>query len=490
MKMFLSDNWIILVIGIFLMASMSMAIRNNYVIEKNHELQQQAELIHQRTQDILSKTMHGLDLGVRGFGLTKNDAMLRPYIEAIQTSEINFRILDSLLQQQKYSDRKVLAGVKAEIENYMYFSKGMVDVARAGNMEEFIRLLDQDKGYEVWKKYAAFSEPLFKYEVSLNKEARITYQAAMRANLYMQISILLLAIPLLYLFIVQIRKERDARSALLKKVEENDRTFVFNSGVSTTTSANEINDNSIQHVKEACQFIAQMADGNYEVYWQGLNDENRVLNNTTLAGNLIQLRDKLKTVKREDEKRYWLNQGLASFLEIVRENQHDKHLMATACVSYITKYLGAQQAGLFVVEDDELKNEKYLSLVACYAFNKKKYIDRRVNIGEGIVGQTYLEQEPVHLKFVPPGYTHITSGLGEATPSNLLVVPFKYESSVAAVIEIASFVVHEDHHIEFVKKAGEYLASAITNAKITEKMRGLLESSSMSRDERNYAESA
>lgn len=485
MKKFLSENWIILVIGVFLMASMTMAIRNNYVIEKNHELQQEADLIHQRTQDILSKTMHGLDLGVRGFGLTKNEAMLRPYDEAVQTSQINFRQLDSLLQKQEYADRAALNAVKVEIENYVRFSKNMVQQARSGNMDEFIKLLDQDKGYDVWKKYASFSDPLFKHEDALNKEARSTYQSAMRTNLFMQLSILLLAMPLLYMFIVQIRKERDARTALLKKVEENDRTFVFNSGIKVTASANEINDNSIQNVKQACQFIAQIADGNYDVHWQGLNASNQTLNNETLAGNLIELRDKLKAVKYEDEKRNWTNEGLATFLETLRTHQHDMNLMADQCVSFITKYVGAQQSGLYILDGND-DQEKYLRLASCYAFSKKKHVEQRINIGDGLIGQTYLEQEVVQLKCVPQGYTRITSGLGEATPSNLLIVPCKYETLVAAVIEIASFNEPDEHHIQFVRRAGEYLASAIVNSQTTQKMKILLEQSNAAHEQRRF----
>jgi len=105
MKKFLSENWIILVIGLFLIVSMTMAIRNNYIIEENHTLQQEAELIHKHTQDILSKTMHGLDLGVRGFGLTKEESMLIPYKEAVQTNTITFKQLDSLLEKQQYGER-------------------------------------------------------------------------------------------------------------------------------------------------------------------------------------------------------------------------------------------------------------------------------------------------------------------------------------------------------------------------------------------------
>ena len=161
MKRFLSENWIILVIGIFLMSSMAMAMRNNSVIRKNHERQQQAELIRQRAEAILSKTMHGLDLGVRGYGLNKDAAMLRPYEEAIQTNPVTFFKLDSLLQRQGYPQRKDLETVKKEVDSYVRFSKRMVETARSGDMEAFTKMIQEDKGYEVWKKFSAFATPLF-----------------------------------------------------------------------------------------------------------------------------------------------------------------------------------------------------------------------------------------------------------------------------------------------------------------------------------------
>lgn len=486
MKKFLSGNWIVLVIGILLIASMAMAIRNNYIIEENHVLQQEAELIYKSTQEILSKTMHGLDLGVRGYGLTKEESMLTPFREAIQTSPLIFKKLDSLLDRQQYEKRTVLNNVKKEVNDYITFSQRMVDAARNDNMEMFTEMLRQDKGYDVWKKYSEFADPLFRYEDELNAKARKDYQSAMRTNLIMQISILLLAVPLLYLFILQIRKERDARTALLKKVEENHRTLVFNSGESYQASSDEINDTSIQNVTQASEFIAKMADGNYDIEWDGLNDSNRELNKNTLAGHLIQLRDKLKRVKLEDEKRNWINEGLAAFSDLVRTHQHDMKGLADQCVSYLTRYIGAQQSGLFIVTGED--DDKYLHLAACYAFSRKKYVEKRIEIGEGLVGQTYLEADVVQLKEVPEGYTHITSGLGEATPRYLAIVPFKYETTVPAILEISSFHDLEDHHLQFLKRVGEHFASAIINSQTTEKMKALLEASATSEQQMRQRE--
>src|SRR6478609_3876337 len=137
MKRFLLENWIILVIGVSLVASMSLAIRNNYVIDENHALQQQTQRIRSHTQDILTKAMHGLDLGVRGYGHTKDDSMLRPYEEAMQITPGIFRRLDSLLQKQDYDKRDELVAVNDEVKKYMKFSQEMIAMARIDSMRQF-----------------------------------------------------------------------------------------------------------------------------------------------------------------------------------------------------------------------------------------------------------------------------------------------------------------------------------------------------------------
>ena len=79
-------------------------------------------------------------------------------------------------------------------------------------------------------------------------------------------------------------------------------------------------------------------------------------------------------------------------------------------IRFITKYMEAQQGAVFLLQEEE--DEQFLELVACYAFDKKKFVEKRVDIGEGLIGQAFLERGTVVLKDVPKGYTHITSGSG------------------------------------------------------------------------------
>jgi CHASE3 domain sensor protein len=486
MRKFFQDNWIIVFIGLALVISVVFSIRNNYIIQRNHELQQQTELVKQRTQEILMRTMHGLDLGVRGFGLTKDDKLLIPYQEAVTTTSVTFRQLDSLLNIQEYGHKDKLLEVKAEINNYMQFSKGMIDVARRDSMNDFTTMLKQDKGYDVWKKYIEFSQPLFKFEEDLNKQAMARYQAAIQSNLILQVSLLLLALPVLSFVMIKMRRERDARHRLLLEVEKNDREYVFNSGTEKNMTAEEINATSINNTHQASSFIKKMAAGDYEVEWDGLNKDNEALNNETLVGDLIHLREQLKLVKKEDEKRNWINKGLAEFSELVRNHQQNAADLAYHCISFLTKYLKAQQGSLFVLEGE--KPNEYLNLAGCYAFDRKKYLEKKIDIGNSLVGQAFLEGDVIQLKEVPQGYTEIRSGLGDATPSYLIIVPLKTDVHIVAIAELAAFHDFEEHEIAFLKKAGEFLASAIMNSKNTHKMKQLLDDAAINEEQMKQRE--
>src|SRR5690606_17918836 len=97
------------------------------------------------------------------------------------------------------------------------------------------------------------------------------------------------------------------------------------------------------------------------------------------------------------------------------------------------------------------------------------------NAGEGTLGQVYMEGNRTYLKDVPQGHLKITSGLGEATPSHLVIVPMKVNNRVEGVMELASFAPVEQRHFELLDQLGENLASYIANNRVNARTKILLE---------------
>ncbi len=204
-----------------------------------------------------------------------------------------------------------------------------------------------------------------------------------------------------------------------------------------------------------------------------------------LGQSILDLRDNLKKNQEEEEKRRnedqqrnWIAEGLAKFADILRKDTDNIEELSYNLISKLVKYISANQGALFIIEDED-KADKHLKMTACYAYERRKYADKRVEWGDGTIGAVMLEQETVYMTDVPESYVQITSGLGEATPKCLLVVPLKFNDDVHGVIEIGAFQNIEKYIIEFVEKVAESVASTISNVKINTKTATLLKESQL-----------
>lgn len=467
-------NLAIVVVFILILIGASLSFYNREIMKKALIVQAQADMIKRETENTFLN-IRNMDISSRGYALMQEESFLFLSPEnAKKTNRINFLRLDSLLYVQGYHDPENYAAMKANFGTYANLYEKMVEHLRKGDVDEYKALLAQDYGKHFWTINENFSSKLYAQLDTLNREAQAQYEAAVFRNNLIQLLLLAIGLPTLAGVMYKMQKDAKNRKALLLDLQENNQKYLFHDGEVREKEARDILAGSIQNLKKAADFVNQISEGNYEARWEQLNEENMSLNQQNLAGRLVLMREQMKKVKHEDERRMWATEGLSKFSEVIRNHQHTLEALTFESLKFLVQYLKAQQGSMFILEEQEGQTP-YLEMVACYAFDRKKFVSKRVEPGEGMIGQTYLEGETVYLTDVPQTYTSITSGLGDATPSCIVIVPMKYNDHVQAIIELASFKVFEKDEVALLEKAGEFIASAIATAQTNQKTTKLLE---------------
>lgn len=222
-------------------------------------------------------------------------------------------------------------------------------------------------------------------------------------------------------------------------------------------------------------FINNFEDGKIE------NIHANDFTNPLIGRKLHALKLKLYHGKAEERIRNWESEGLAKFADILRTEQN-LQVVSDAVIRFVVKYVNVNQGSVFILNALDEANP-FLELQACYAYDRKKHLNATVAIGQGLVGQCYLEKETIILHDVPKDYIKITSGLGMATPSFVAIIPIKTENEVTGILEIASFQPLENHEVRFLERACEAFASVIKNVVTAENVARLLQESQQQTEE-------
>jgi PAS domain S-box-containing protein len=226
--------------------------------------------------------------------------------------------------------------------------------------------------------------------------------------------------------------------------------------------------------KQYTEFAENIGRGNFDAIFEVKSEKD------TLGYALQGMRNNLKAIDDEDYKRNWANEGFALFSNILRSSDQDLEEFSYQIISNLVKYLEANQGGLFMLMEED--GRQYLEMKAAFAYNKRKYEEKRVLVGQGLLGQSVVEKDIIYLDDVPGEYIQITSGLGKASPRCLLIAPLMVNDVTYGAIEVASFKQLERYEIEFVTRLAESIASTLSTLRINENTKHLLD------ETRQYAE--
>ncbi|TML64393.1 MAG: response regulator, partial [Actinobacteria bacterium] len=157
-----------------------------------------------------------------------------------------------------------------------------------------------------------------------------------------------------------------------------------------------------------------------------------------LKDNINQMIANLKETTQRNEEQDWLKTNLAKISGMM-QGQRDLQTVTRMIMSELTPTVAAQHGAFFLSESGNGDASPMLKLIATYGYKARKNVSNRFKLGEALVGQAALEKKTILITEAPADYIRVTSGLGDAAPVNLVVLPVVFEDQVLGVIELASF---------------------------------------------------
>lgn len=148
-------------------------------------------------------------------------------------------------------------------------------------------------------------------------------------------------------------------------------------------------------------------------------------------------------------------------IESIIASETDAAIIFTKAMAIICKELEASQAAAYVAR--QKKDTHYIELFATYAYHLPEGEKKTFRYGEGLAGQVAKEGKLINIDAVPEGYIQILSGLGNASPRHLIIIPLKEADTVIGVVEIASFHAFKHQHEMALQQAFDKLALKLVN---------------------------
>jgi signal transduction histidine kinase len=197
--------FVVVLISLLLVTNIFLTIFNNTIIQRNKELQHEAETIKLYTEQIGKSTIHGIDIGVRGFAIMKNAQFFSPVDSAILRKDSILHNVEVRLKKQHY-DLTEFYALRDSLNSYINFALTLKQLLNENKNEEFKRLFSSDKGLYLWLQYLKCLENIGHFEDRINREAEYEYQAALERNYLLQIVLFMICCPTLIYTAIHTRK--------------------------------------------------------------------------------------------------------------------------------------------------------------------------------------------------------------------------------------------------------------------------------------------
>ncbi|MBM7168323.1 HAMP domain-containing protein [Streptomyces sp. G44] len=232
-----------------------------------------------------------------------------------------------------------------------------------------------------------------------------------------------------------------------------------------TENVNELAGNLTRQVRAIAEVASAVAEG----------DLTRSIT-VDASGEVAELKDNINTMVESlrettlaNQEQDWLKSNIAAISGLM-QGHRDLAVVAELVMDELAPLVGAQYGAFYFVEETDGVTE--LRLVGSYGRPVDSVGRRRFQLGESLVGQAARSRRPIAVNRIPADYVSISSGLGQAAPGSLMVVPILVEEQVLGVIELASFEqftpVHQDFLEQLMETLGVNVNTIVANARTDE----------------------
>ncbi|NOZ48344.1 MAG: GAF domain-containing protein [Chlorobi bacterium] len=425
---------------------------------------------------------------IEGNNLLNNNSQYQQYVEEIitYTKNIKSQYNDVFLtyfgdvknrKLEEFSMLKKLQSDGSDTSNYSEFNENNIIVTNRKKIQE-INSKVSDKGISMIKMLDNVKTD----SQLIVKDAKQSIETKLNAVYRNVLIAILLGLILSFWFTIYMSKTVSGAVIKIRKLVDQLALGMHPKTISLrikdeisdiATSLNRL----IKGLQKTSDFAAQIGNGKLEAEFEPLS------NKDVLGNALLEMRDSLLKAskeennrKEEDKKRNWATAGLAKFGDILRTYNNSFKELSFQVMSNLVKYLDVIQGAMFILNDDN-KEDIFYELTSAIAFGRDKLINKQIKVGQGLVGRAAHEKMIIHLTEIPEDYVNINSGLGDANPTAILIIPLKLNDIVYGVIELASFNDFQQHQIDFLEQLGEDIASIISSVKVNIKTAKLLEES-------------
>jgi HAMP domain-containing protein/CheY-like chemotaxis protein len=191
-----------------------------------------------------------------------------------------------------------------------------------------------------------------------------------------------------------------------------------------------------------------------------------------LKDNINTMIDNLRLTTDQNNEQDWLKTNLARFTGML-QGQRDLGTVGRMLLSELAPLVNAQQGLIYQTDSEETGT---MVLLSAYANKPDGHLER-VSLGEGLIGQCAREKRRMLIRDLPSGTVPVRSGLFEAVPRNVIVLPVLFEDRVKAVIELATLNTFTASHLAFLEQLTASIGIVLNSIEATMQTEGLLKQS-------------